>query len=439
MFQEAPDNGAHADIVGHAGNAGLQCAHAAHDEVDLDPGGGGLVERRDRRRLEQRVHLGDDAALLAVLGVLHFVLDRAQDLLVQRKWGLPEVLQLGCLAKACQLDKNVVDVDADLLVCREQAEIGIELGRARMVVPGRKMHIASQAIVLAPYHEQHLGVRLVAHHAVDHMRPDLLETLRPVDVGLLVEAREQLENDGHFLSAARGRDQDVHQFGLGAGAVDGHLDRHDRRVASRLLEQDNDRLEGLEWMIEQDVRLPDRCENVRMLLELRRHSRPKYRVFEIGARDPVRYAHQAHEVDRAVHAIEVLLAQAELREQELGDLRRTVVGHLKPHLVAKLAVRQLAAQRGAQVLDLFLVHEQLAVARDAELVAVDHLHAGEELPDVLVKDRGQEDEIVLGSRDLPRQPDDARQHARRLHDRDARIAPEGILALELNGKIEALV
>ncbi len=33
MFEEAPDDGAHADVLRHAGYAGAQRAHAAHDEV----------------------------------------------------------------------------------------------------------------------------------------------------------------------------------------------------------------------------------------------------------------------------------------------------------------------------------------------------------------------------------------------------------------------
>ena len=41
--------------------------------------------------------------------------------------------------------------------------------------------------------------------------------------------------------------------------------------------------------------------------------------------------------------------------------------------------------------------------------------------------------------DLPRQPDHPRQHARRLHDGDAGVAAERVLALELDGEIQALV
>jgi hypothetical protein len=111
------------------------------------------------------------------------------------------------------------------------------------------------------------------------------------------------------------------------------------------------------------------------------------RELEVGALHPVGDVDQPHQVDRAVHAVEILLPEVELREQVIGNLLRAVVGNLEPHLVPELAVRQLPAQRRAQVLHLFLVHEQLAVARHAELIGIHHLHAGEQFRDMRVQYR----------------------------------------------------
>ena len=162
-------------------------------------------------------------------------------------------------------------------------------------------------------------------------------------------------------------------------------------------------------------------------------------ILEIRAGHPVRDVHEPHQIDRAVHAIEIVLTEIELGEQKIGDVLRAVFRDLQPHLVAELAVRQLAAQRGAQVLHLLLVDEELAVARHAELVGVGNLHAGEQLADVRVQDGGEEHEIVLGAGDVLGQPDHARQHPRRLHDGDARVAAECVLAFELDREIQALV
>jgi hypothetical protein len=102
-------------------------------------------------------------------------------------------------------------------------------------------------------------------------------------------------------------------------------------------------------------------------------------------------------------------------------------------------LRQFALQRDAQVLHLFLVHEQVAVARDAELVGAEHLHAREQLAHVGMQHRGQEHETVRAAGDARRQLHHARQHARGLHDRGARLAAERILALELDREVERLV
>ena len=95
---------------------------------------------------------------------------------------------------------------------------------------------------------------------------------------------------------------------------------------------------------------------------------------------------------------------------------------------------------GAQVLDLLLVDEEVGVARDAELVAAQHVHAGEQLAHVRVQDRGQEDEGVLGRRRSPA-AGGSRAAARAAPARSRRreLRPNASRALELDGEVEALV
>ena len=128
-----------------------------------------------------------------------------------------------------------------------------------------------------------------------------------------------------------------------------------------------------------------------------------------------------------------------MTQQEVRHFRRTVVRHFKPHRVAVVAMRQLALQGFAQVFHLFLIHEQIGIARDAKLIAALHPHAGKQFPDMCMQHRRQEDEAVLAARHIRRQVNHARQDARRLHNGGARIAAESILALELDGEIEAFI
>ena len=137
--------------------------------------------------------------------------------------------------------------------------------------------------------------------------------------------------------------------------------------------------------------------------------------------------------------IQIFRLQFELLQQEFRHGGRTVVGDFQAHRIAEVALRQFALQADAQVLHFFLVHEQVAVARHAELVTAQHFHAGKQLADMRVQDGRKEHETVRTTRDFRRQQDGARQHARRLHDGLGRVAPESVLALQLDGKIQALV
>src|SRR5690606_32234139 len=65
VLEEAPDDAHHADALGEAGDARAQATDAAHDEIDLDAGLPGLVERLDDLPVDQGVHLGDDAPVAA--------------------------------------------------------------------------------------------------------------------------------------------------------------------------------------------------------------------------------------------------------------------------------------------------------------------------------------------------------------------------------------
>ena len=105
-------------------------------------------------------------------------------------------------------------------------------------------------------------------------------------------------------------------------------------------------------------------------------------------------SHQPHQVDRAVDAVQVLLGELELLQQELGHFRRAGFGHLQAHRIAEVALRQLAGECGAQVLDFLLVHEQVAVARHAERIRAIDDHALEQRADERLQDRAELHELM---------------------------------------------
>jgi hypothetical protein len=63
----------------------------------------------------------------------------------------------------------------------------------------------------------------------------------------------ELHHGGHFLALPDRFAQQVHQLGLGPGAVDGLLDRKDLRVVHGFAQEIEHTLETLEWLVDQHV------------------------------------------------------------------------------------------------------------------------------------------------------------------------------------------
>jgi hypothetical protein len=137
--------------------------------------------------------------------------------------------------------EDLVHVRANALIAREEVEVRVGAGSPRVIVAGAQVRIAHEAAAFAPNDEGHLGVRLVSHHAVDDVRPGFLQARRPVDVGLLVEARHQLHDHRHFLARARRVDEGLHHDRIGAGSIDRELDRDDVGIGRGAMQEVDDR------------------------------------------------------------------------------------------------------------------------------------------------------------------------------------------------------
>jgi hypothetical protein len=65
--------------------------------------------------------------------------------------------------------------------------------------------------------------------------------------------------------------------------------------------------------------------------------------------------------------------------QKIDQIGRAVVRHFQPHFVAESPLGQLTFERAPKVVHVFLVHEEVAVPCDAELITPGDVHAGKEL------------------------------------------------------------
>ena len=150
---------------------------------------------------------------------------------------------------------------AELGPAGQEAEVGVDARRRRVVVAGPEVDVPPDLVLLPPDDEGDLRVRLQPHDAVDDVDARLLERLGPDDVVLLVEARLQLHEDGDLLAVLGRADERRDDRRFGPGPVERHLDRERLRVVRRPLDHLDDRAEGVVRVVEEDVAGADRRED----------------------------------------------------------------------------------------------------------------------------------------------------------------------------------
>ena len=160
-------------------------------------------------------------------------------------------------AVAGQVVEQRRDVLAEVGVAGEEAEVGVDAGRLRVVIAGGQVDVTANAVVLAAHHQGDLAVRLQADEAEDDVHAGLLQLARPDDVAFLVEAGLQLDDGGHLLAVVGGALQGPHDRRIAAGAIQRLLDGQHALVVGRRLDEIDDVAERLVGMMDQDVAIAD--------------------------------------------------------------------------------------------------------------------------------------------------------------------------------------
>ena len=224
-------------------------------------------------------------------------------------------------------------------------------------------------------------MRLEADEAVDHVHARLLQCARPLDVGLFVEARLDLDERDDLLAGLGGVDERVDDRGVAGRAVQRLLDRQHVRVGGGLLDEAlHARGERVVRVVHQHVAVAQRREDALGCLafaERRRGGGHERRVLELGPVDAVDLP-QRRQVEQPGHLDDVAGVDVELAQQQLEHVLGHVVGDLEAHRRAEPAAGQLAFQRLQQVLVAVLLDLEVGVAGDPEGVVLDDLHAGEQ-------------------------------------------------------------
>ena len=365
--------------------------------------------------------------------------DQRKQAFVQVERRLRQQIERRRAHQARELHEDLVDVLAKRFLGGQQAVVGVRASGAWVIVSRAEVDVAFEPAVLAAHHQRHLAMSLVADDAVYDVRAGFLQLARKRYVRSFVEPCAQLDQHGYFFASLRRGYEAFRQRRVRRRAIQRLLDRKHIGIVGGAVDEVDDRGKRLVRMMQQDVALRDRVENARVH-ELLRHSGRERRIFELRTIDQIVYREQAVEVHGTRHLVGIGARELEVLEQIRGELVRAVVRRLESHRVAVAAFEQLALERVLQIVHVLVVDEQIAVACDAELIAAVDLHAREQLIDERVDNGREEHEIrFAGALDRHRQGDQARQRARRLHDRAMTRTTERVAAVQAHDEVQALV
>ena len=166
------------------------------------------------------------------------------------------------LGVAGDVVEQLAGVAAQRRVGGEQRQVGVDLGRDRVIVAGAEVAVGAQAIALAAHHQRELGVGLVLDEAEDDVDAGALQVAGPLQIGLLVEPGLDLDQGGDVLAVLGRLDQGGDDRAVLGGAVEGLLDGQHIGVARRLADELHHHVEALEGVVDQDVLLADGGEAV---------------------------------------------------------------------------------------------------------------------------------------------------------------------------------
>ena len=273
VFEEPADDCGDPDVLTDAGNTWPETADAPDLQLDLHPGLRGRIERRDAGRVDEGVHLEDEVPVTLLLLAGNLPVDLFQHDLPQGYRSNEQFVVLLDPGITGQEIEEVCHILADLPVAGQEAEIGIDAARGRVVVPGTKVHVAPDPVLLATHHHAELRMHLETDDPVHDVDAFPLQRPGPPDIVLLIEPGLELDQGSHGLAVLAGLHERIDNRGVGTDPVEGDLDREHVRVMGSLPDKVDDRREAVVGLVEQDVVVPDRGKDIAVIGKICRESK----------------------------------------------------------------------------------------------------------------------------------------------------------------------
>ena len=157
--------------------------------------------------IDQRVQFCDDTRRFSGERVISLALDAFDEPALHVKRRDHQFFQAGITSKTGERVKHGCHFLGQLGFAGEQAEIGINARRPRMIIPRSEMDIMTESVRIASDDEQHFAMRFQADHAIDHVGAGFFEPPRPLDVRCFIKSRAKFNDCRHLFACIRGIDQ----------------------------------------------------------------------------------------------------------------------------------------------------------------------------------------------------------------------------------------
>ena len=424
VLQEAADEASDGDVVTDAGDARDEYADPPDDELDPDACLRSFVELIYDLLIEEGIHLGDHVCLIALLGEGDLAVDELHAALAEIDRRDDEGVPQRRVRVAGEEIEEGRSIAAELVIAGEDAEIRIELGCGCIVVAGRDMDIAADAVLFAADDERTLRVRLEPDKAVDDMRACFFKAAGHQDVIRFIEARLDFHEYSDLLAVLCCFFKRLYDRRGGSHAVQGLLDGKDIGVSRCRSDEINDRVfKGFIRQMHEEIFLTDHLENIlsTILFELDHGPgamRMRFRIAEMVVALDAAEGKEHRHIERSVDLIQILLREVHLLRHEALHEAAGACFEFDTHGLPALAFFQLALHLDDEILCIFFIDRKIRVTRDAERMCFQEVVADKETGSKVTDDLLQEDEVMapLLFR-IIRQADDTGKHRWHRHDR----------------------
>ena len=215
------------------------------------------------------------------------------------------------------------------------------------------MEITSETAPFTADNQEEFRVRLITDNpSVNDMCTGVLKALRQMDVRLLIEARLQLDNDGHLFLCSRRFEECLSDRRVSPGTVEGLLDREHVWISRRLPDQLNNGHKRFKGVVKEQRLLLEEFEEVCPCGNA--CARCKRLELKLWSVNKVDYPREPGEIDWTVYLIEFSVLETEMLQEKLNVLLRTVCGDLQANSVPIASPHELALECIEEIISLLL-------------------------------------------------------------------------------------